>query len=78
MPPGELVDVRVDDDVAAPDLPIDAAGKATASVTAPDGRPPKPVPVRAQVSLQVLAETTVRLSIPKVVMSPTPPSRRRA
>ena len=71
MPPGELVDVRVDDDVAAPDLPIDAGGKATASVTAPDGRPPKPVLVRAQVSLQILAETTVRLSIPKVVMSPT-------
>jgi hypothetical protein len=69
MPPGELVDVRVDDDVAAPDLPIDASGNATASVTA-EGRPPRPVPVRAQVSLQVLAETTVRLAVPVVKMSP--------
>jgi hypothetical protein len=71
MPPGELVDVRVDDDVAAPDLPIDAQGNASTSVTAPDGRPPRPIPVRAQVSLQVLAETTVRLSVPMVQMSPT-------
>jgi hypothetical protein len=71
MPAGELVDVRVDDDVAAPDLPIDAAGNAATSVTAPDGRPPRPIPVRAQVSLQVLAATTVRLSVPVVTMSPT-------
>ena len=71
MPAGELVDVRVDDDVAAPELPVDAQGNATTSVTAPDGRPPRPVPIRAQVSLQVLAETTVRLSVPMVQMSPT-------
>jgi hypothetical protein len=71
MPAGELVDVRVDDDVAAPELPIDAQGNASTNVTAPDGRPPRPVPIRAQVSLQVLAEATVRLSVPIVEMSPT-------
>ena len=70
MPAGETVDVRVDDDVAA-EVVIDAAGSGTASVTAPRGRPPRAIKLRAQVSLQILSEAFFRVGIPVVEMSPT-------
>ena len=51
MPAGETIDVRVDDDVAA-EVPINANGVGSATVTAPRGRPPRPIKLRAQDSLQ--------------------------
>ena len=51
MPAGETIDVRVDDDVAA-EVPISAAGAGSATVTAPRGRPPRAIKLRAQDSLQ--------------------------
>lgn len=70
LPALETVDVRVDDDVAA-EVALDASGAGVATVTAPRGRPPAPVTLRAQISLEVLAETTFRLAVPVVEMSPT-------
>ena len=69
MPPGETIDVRVDDDVAA-EVPIDASGAGSAAFKAPRGRPPRPIKLRAQDSLQILAESTFRVSVPVVEMSP--------
>lgn len=70
MPPGETIDVRVDDDVAA-EVPISTAGTGSATVTAPRGRPPRPIKLRAQDSLLILAESSFRVSVPVVEMSPT-------
>lgn len=70
MPPGQSIDVRVDDDVAA-EVTIDAQGAGSASVTAPRGRPPRAIKLRAQDSLSILAESTFRVSVPVVGMSPT-------
>jgi len=69
MPVGESVDVRVDDDVAA-EVSIDSGGAGSATVMAPKGRPPRPIKLRAQVSLQILAESFFRVSVPVVEMSP--------
>lgn len=70
MPPGETIDVRVDDDVAA-EVPISTAGAGSTTVTAPRGRPPRPIKLRAQDSLLILAESSFRVSVPFVEMSPT-------
>lgn len=70
VPGGDPLDVRVNDDVAA-EVAIDAAGGAAATVTAVRGAPPQPVTVRVQDSLAILAETTYRVAVPVVEMSPT-------
>jgi hypothetical protein len=63
-------DMRVNDDVAA-EVRVGADGAGTASFRVPRGAPPQPVTVRVQDSLAILAETTVRVSVPIVEMSPT-------
>jgi hypothetical protein len=63
-------DLRVNDDVAA-EVRVDGAGAGTATFRVPRGAPPQPVTVRVQDSLAILAETTVRVSVPVVEMSPT-------
>jgi hypothetical protein len=63
-------DLRVNDDVAA-EVRIDGAGAGSATFRVPRGAPPQPVTVRLQDSLAILAETTVRVSVPVVEMSPT-------
>ncbi len=70
MPPGETIALNLDIDVVA-EVPIDAAGNGSATFTVPKGRPPLPVKVRAQISLDVLAETSLRLDVPFVKMSPS-------
>lgn len=70
MPAGQTIDLRVDDDVAA-EVTIDAQGAGSASVTAPRGRPPRAIKLRAQDSLNILAESTFRVAVPVVEMSPT-------
>lgn len=69
-PGGDPLDVRVNDDVAA-EAAIDASGGAAVTVRAVRGAPPQPVTVRVQDSLAVLAETTFRVNVPVVEMSPT-------
>lgn len=69
-PGGDPLDVRVNDDVAA-EATVDPSGAAGVTVTAVRGAPPQPVTVRVQDSLTILAETTFRVSVPVVEMSPT-------
>lgn len=69
-PGGDPLDVRVNDDVAA-EATIDAGGGASVTAKAVRGAPPQPVAVRVQDSLTILAETTFRVSVPVVEMSPT-------
>jgi hypothetical protein len=66
----EPFDLRVNDDVAA-EVRIDGAGAAKATFRVPRGAPPQPVTLRVQDSLAILAETTVRVNVPIVEMSPT-------
>lgn len=70
MPAGELIDVTMNDDVVA-EVRIDAGGVGSAKAPAPKGSPPLPVRVRAQISLDVLAETSMRLDVPFVKMLPS-------
>lgn len=69
-PGGDPLDVRVNDDVAG-EAAIDPAGTAALTVRAVRGAPPQPVTLRVQDSLTVLAETTFRVNVPVVEMSPT-------
>lgn len=69
MPPGETIALNLDLAVVS-EVPIDANGNGSTTFEVPRGRPPLPMKVRAQISLDILAETTFRLDAPFVRMSP--------